>query len=190
MRASTSVPPPAGNGTMMRSGFDVVSASARRAKASAAADIRTARRLTAAALHELERGAKELDVFLVVGGVGAIDLHPFPRRAEPGRLKRHDVVARELQLSRRGRRQAQADTGAADAGEHAVADKIGVQALDLSRADAGQLEEHGVDLRLTAGNALHAVLLMSSSFSSPNSAPSSMAKRSPKSKRSSFWNPG
>src|SRR5690348_6150352 len=141
MRASTSVPPPAGNGTMMRSGLEVVCASARRAKASATADKRNERRLTAAALHEVERRAEKLDVLLVVGGVGPIDLHPLAGGRQAGRLKRTDVLARELQLSRRRRRQAQADTRAADAGEHAVAHEIGVQPLDLSRADARQLEE-------------------------------------------------
>src|SRR5882762_3535601 len=45
-------------------------------------------------------------------------------------------------------RQPEADTVAADAGEHPVADEVGVQPLDLSRAHSGQLEENGVDLRL------------------------------------------
>jgi hypothetical protein len=37
---------------------------------------------------------------------------------------------------------------AADASEHPVGYEIGVKAIDLPRADAGEFEEHGVDLRL------------------------------------------
>ena len=50
-----------------------------------------------------------------------------------------------------GRGQAQADALAADAGEHPVAHDVGVHVADLLRADAGELEEHGVDLGLAGG---------------------------------------
>lgn len=42
-------------------------------------------------------------------------------------------------------------TVAADAGEHPVADEIGVQAVDRPCADAGELEKQSIDLRLGAG---------------------------------------
>jgi len=46
--------------------------------------------------------------------------------------------------------QAQADAVAADAGEHAVVDEVRVEAVDFLGDDAGELEQHGVDLRLAA----------------------------------------
>src|SRR2546423_8200931 len=104
--------------------------------------------LPAAALYEFQRLAKQLQILLVVGGIGPVDLDPLLRRRQAGGLERHDVVPREVHFPRDGDRQPQADTVAADAGEHAVAHEVGVPALDLSRAHSGQLEEYRVDLRL------------------------------------------
>src|SRR6266850_7582913 len=103
------------------------------------------------AFHEGERGLKQLEVLLVLGRVGAVDLYPLSRARRAARLKRDDVVPRELQLGRGSNGQAQSDAAAADAGEHLVADEVGVEAVDLSCADAREFEKHSVDLCLTAG---------------------------------------
>src|SRR2546421_11097708 len=105
-------------------------------------------RLSTAAFHEFQRLAEELQILLVLGGVRAVDLDPLLGRRQARRLKRHDVVAREVQFPRHGHGEAQSDAVAADAGEHPVADEIGVQALELSRADPRELEQYGVDLAL------------------------------------------
>ena len=67
------------------------------------------------------------------------------------RLKRDDVISRELQFPRGGGRQAQPDALPADTGEHLVADEIGVQAVYFSGAGAREFEEQGVDLGLAGG---------------------------------------
>ena len=97
---------------------------------------------------EFQRSAEDVEVLLVVGGIGAVDLDPLAGARQSFRLERHYVVPGELRLGGGGRRQPQADAVAADAGEHAVVDEISVQAVDLFRAHARQLEQHGVDLRL------------------------------------------
>lgn len=104
-----------------------------------------------AAFHELDRGPKQLEIFLVLGRLGAIDLYPFSRTCHAAGLKRNDVVPRELQFGRSGHGQAHSDAVAADAGEHPVADEIGVKAIDFPRADTRELEKQSVDLRLAAG---------------------------------------
>ena len=87
-------------------------------------------------------------MLLVFGRLGAIDLYPFPGTCHTAGLKRDDVVPRELQFGRGGNGQAQSDAVAADAGEHLVADEVGVKAVDFSCADARELEKQSVDLRL------------------------------------------
>jgi hypothetical protein len=82
---------------------------------------------------------------------GSLDLDPFARARHAAGLKRHHVAPRELQVGRRGHRQAQGDAVAADAGEHPVADEVGVEAVDFLRDHAGKFQEHCVDLRLAAG---------------------------------------
>src|SRR5207237_2630211 len=173
MRAATSVPPPAGNGTMMRRFLLVVCAQLRALSTIAASARRIRLReltgmgsgtalLATPCLYEFKRLAKQLQILLVVGGIRAIDLDPLPGGAEARRLERHDVVARELQLPRHRCRQTEPDTITADAGEHPVTDEVRVQGLDLSRGTAGQLEEHGVDLRL-AGRRFHGAVALSAS---------------------------
>jgi hypothetical protein len=101
--------------------------------------------------HELEGGLKQLEILLVLGRIGAVDLYPFPRTHQAGGLELDDVRPRELQLSRGRDGQAQSDAAAADAGEHSVADEVGVEAVDSSCGDARELEKEGVNLRLVAG---------------------------------------
>src|SRR5574338_167879 len=103
------------------------------------------------ALHEVDRGLEKLQVLLVVRCVCAVDLDPFPRAGHTAGLERGDVLPGKLQLGRDGDGQAQAHAVGADAGEHLVADEIGVQPADLPGADARELEEHCVDLCLAAG---------------------------------------
>ena len=90
-------------------------------------------------------------MLLVFGHVSAIDLYPFPRACHASGLKWDDVIPRELQFGRGGGRQAQADALATDAGEHLVADEIGVEAVYFSRTRAREFEEQSVDLRLAGG---------------------------------------
>ena len=90
-------------------------------------------------------------MFLVIGNVSAIELYPFPGTCHAAWRKRGDVVSRELQFGRGGSRQAQPDPLAADAGEHLVADEIGVEAVYFSSAGAREFEEQSVDLRLAGG---------------------------------------
>ena len=90
--------------------------------------------------HELDRGPEQRKMLFVFGHVGAVELYPFPRAGHAAGRERDDVVPRELQLGRRGYGQAQSDTVAADAGEHLVADEIGIQAVDLSCDDAREAQ--------------------------------------------------
>lgn len=103
------------------------------------------------ALHEVDRGLEKLQVFLIVRCVCAVDLDPFPRAGHTAGLERGDVLPGKLQLGRDGDGQAQAHAVGADAGEHLVADEIGVQPADLPGADARELEQHCVDPCLAAG---------------------------------------
>src|SRR5690606_16697899 len=68
------------------------------------------------------------------------------------------VVAGELQLGGHCSRQAQADAAAVDAGEHFVADEIGVEAVDPAGADAGEFQQQRIELRLGAGTGVGHVL--------------------------------
>ena len=54
--------------------------------------------------HEIERRLEEVEVLLVFGRLGAVDLDPFPRARHAAGLERDDVVPRELQLGRGGDR--------------------------------------------------------------------------------------
>src|SRR5688500_6914888 len=78
-------------------------------------------KLPAAGLHELQRGAKQLEVLLVVRRVLAVDLQPLAGGCRPQAAggKRSDVAAGELQVGHGGGRQPQRDALVADAGEHA-----------------------------------------------------------------------
>ena len=106
------------------------------------------RRLTCPApFYELERSLKQWEILFVFGHVGAIDLYPFPRTCQTAGLKRDNIVPRELQLRRRGNRQTQSNAVAANAGEHLVADEVGVKAVDFSCAGAWEREKESVDLR-------------------------------------------
>jgi hypothetical protein len=42
--------------------------------------------------HELERSPKQLEILLVIGRLGAVDLYPFPRTCHAAGLKPDDVV--------------------------------------------------------------------------------------------------
>ena len=66
-------------------------------------------------------------------------------------MKRDDVAPRELQFGRGGGGQAQPDAAAADAGEHLVADEVGIKAADFSCANAREFEKQGVDHCLATG---------------------------------------
>ncbi len=104
-----------------------------------------------AGFNKLERGLKQWEMLFVSGHVGAIDLDPFPGACHATGRERHDVISGELQFGRGGSRQAQADALATDAGEHLVADEIGIQAVYFSRTGAREFEKQGVDLRLAGG---------------------------------------
>jgi hypothetical protein len=42
--------------------------------------------------HELYRGLKQIEIFLVLSRIGAVDLYPFPRANHTARLKRDDIA--------------------------------------------------------------------------------------------------
>src|SRR5258707_15668564 len=91
-------------------------------------------------LDEFQRCAEEVEVLLMLGRVGAVDLNPFPRGSgaqTPG-LELRDVAPRELQVGHRGGRQAQPYAVAAEAGEHPVVDEVGVEGVELLGDDAGK----------------------------------------------------
>src|SRR5688572_857619 len=102
----------------------------------------------APALHELDRRLEELEILLVLRGVGAVDLDPLLGARHAAGLERGHVLARELQVPRGRCGKAKPHAVAADAGEHAVVDQVRIEAADLLGGDTGKLEEHGVDLRL------------------------------------------
>ena len=106
---------------------------------------------SAGVLNEFVRSAKQREIFLVVGCVGAIDLYPLARTGQRAGPERDDVAVGEFQFGCRSRGQAKSDAVTADAGEHAIADEVGVKAVDLFRADAGQLQQQRVDLRFAGG---------------------------------------
>jgi len=87
---------------------------------------------------ELYRFLKKWEILLVVGRIGAVDLYPFPSACDTTGLKWNDVVPRKLQFRRSGDRQPQSNPVAANASEHLVSDEVSVEAVDRSRADAGQ----------------------------------------------------
>ena len=90
------------------------------------------------AFDELHRLLKKWEILLVVGRIGAVDLYPFPSACDTTGLKWNDVVPRKLQFRRSGDRQPQSNAVAANASEHFVGGEVGVEAVDRSRADAGQ----------------------------------------------------
>ena len=49
-------------------------------------------RLASAGPHEIERGMEQLQVLLVFGCLGTVDLNPFPRTGHAARLKRDNVI--------------------------------------------------------------------------------------------------
>ena len=49
------------------------------------------------------RSLEQLQILLVVGRIGAVELDPFPGGRQPARLERDGVVLRELRLGRRRR---------------------------------------------------------------------------------------
>jgi hypothetical protein len=101
--------------------------------------------------HEVERGLKQLEILLVLGRLGAVDLDPFPRAGHAAGLKRNDVAPGKPQLGDGGGGQPKSDAVAADAGEHLVADEVSVEAVDCSGADAGEFEKQSIDLRFGTG---------------------------------------
>jgi hypothetical protein len=105
----------------------------------------------ARALHEFVRGAKQREILFVVGRVGAIDLYPLPRTGQSARPERGDIAVGEFQFGRGRHGQAQPDAVTADASEHPVADEVGVEAVNFSCADAGELKQQSVDLRFSGG---------------------------------------
>jgi hypothetical protein len=104
-----------------------------------------------AGLDELQRSLKQRQVLFVIRRISAIDLYPFPGAGEPARLKRDNIVSRELQFRCNGGRQPQPHSFTADAGEHLVADEISVQAVKFSGAGPREFEKQGVDLGLAIG---------------------------------------
>jgi len=100
---------------------------------------------------ELERSLKQFEILLVLSCIGAVDLYPFPGAGHAAGLKRDNVASRELQFGRGGCGQAQSDAATADAGEHLVADEVGIKAADFSCADAREFEKQGVDQCLATG---------------------------------------
>ena len=101
--------------------------------------------------HELERSLKQFKILLVLSHIGAVDLYPFPSAGHTAGLKRDDVAPRELQFGRGGGGQAQSDAATADAGEHLVADEVGIEAADFSCANAREFEKQGVNQCLATG---------------------------------------
>src|SRR5574341_1166506 len=86
-----------------------------------------------AGFHEFQRGPEQFEILLVIGCLGTVDLDPLPGTPDSAGLKRDDVVPRKLQFGRHAGGQAKSNAVAADAGEHSVADEIGVEAVDFSR---------------------------------------------------------
>src|SRR4051812_26940684 len=78
---------------------------------------------------ELDRCPKQRKVLLVLDGIAAIDLDPFARARDAAGLKRDDIASGKMQFRRQGDGHSHPDALAADAGEHPVADEVGVQAV-------------------------------------------------------------